>query len=386
MSFGHPAPAADAARDPGGDRALPARRAAPDALRGPLHERRRARRGRRGGPPVAALADGGGLPARARDALRGASHGRTCTGRGERQRDRRARARRVGLDAGAVDVKPTRLVAAQRALHTFLDKVPSRLKVGLVALRRRGARWRRRRRPTTSSSSQAIDNAGFFRGFGGTAIGDAIATAVQVGLRSAGVEGKLRSALQGTRSSRRTSPPRQPAASTLVSILFLSDGTQTRGNLQPLAGCRAREAAGMPVYTVALGTPATRRMRGYPARRSRRREPGRRLRRRPRPRPRRSSPDPTTLPRANARRRVLALGSSSDGAARGHRPGRVRRDGATRVGPRLRTLWAPRHCPGGRPHGWHVIASLRSSWRSRRSVLVPARAHRQRLALGGCAA
>ena len=32
----------------------------------------------------------------------------------------------------AVDVKPTRLTAAQRALHTFLEKVPKRLKVGLV--------------------------------------------------------------------------------------------------------------------------------------------------------------------------------------------------------------------------------------------------------------
>src|SRR5262249_11739206 len=32
----------------------------------------------------------------------------------------------------AIDVKPTRLAAAQRALHTFLDKVPPRLKVGLV--------------------------------------------------------------------------------------------------------------------------------------------------------------------------------------------------------------------------------------------------------------
>jgi Ca-activated chloride channel family protein len=32
----------------------------------------------------------------------------------------------------AIDVKPTRLVAAQRALHTFLDEVPPGLKVGLV--------------------------------------------------------------------------------------------------------------------------------------------------------------------------------------------------------------------------------------------------------------
>jgi Ca-activated chloride channel homolog len=32
----------------------------------------------------------------------------------------------------AQDVRPTRLAAAQRALHAFLAKVPARLKVGLV--------------------------------------------------------------------------------------------------------------------------------------------------------------------------------------------------------------------------------------------------------------
>jgi len=41
----------------------------------------------------------------------------------------------------------------------------------------------------------------------------------------------------------------------LVSILFLSDGAQTRGTLQPLDGAERARAAGIPVYTVALGTP-----------------------------------------------------------------------------------------------------------------------------------
>jgi Ca-activated chloride channel family protein len=41
----------------------------------------------------------------------------------------------------------------------------------------------------------------------------------------------------------------------LVSILFLSDGAQTRGQLLPLEGADRAKAAGIPVYTVALGTP-----------------------------------------------------------------------------------------------------------------------------------
>jgi Ca-activated chloride channel homolog len=41
----------------------------------------------------------------------------------------------------------------------------------------------------------------------------------------------------------------------LASILFLSDGHQTRGYLEPLQGAARAKAAGIPVYTVSLGTP-----------------------------------------------------------------------------------------------------------------------------------
>ena len=40
-----------------------------------------------------------------------------------------------------------------------------------------------------------------------------------------------------------------------MSILFLSDGAQTRGLLQPLEGARIAKEANFPVYTIALGTP-----------------------------------------------------------------------------------------------------------------------------------
>ena len=93
----------------------------------------------------------------------------------------------------AQDVKPTRLVAAQQALHTFLNKVPARLKVGLILF---AGEAEVATPPTTDHAlvSEAVDEADYFRGFGGTAIGDAIATAVRVGLRSAGIQGKSVSA------------------------------------------------------------------------------------------------------------------------------------------------------------------------------------------------
>jgi len=166
----------------------------------------------------------------------------------------------------AQDVKPTRLVAAQKALHVFLGKVPPRLKIGLILF---AGEAEVSTPPTTDHAlvSEAIDQTDFFRGFGGTAIGDAIALAVQVGLRSVGVQGESVSALQPARSLaayRPTAAKPRRSASTLVSILFLSDGHQTRGILRPLQGAAKARAAGIPVYTVSLGTTGNTTLRGFP--------------------------------------------------------------------------------------------------------------------------
>lgn len=169
----------------------------------------------------------------------------------------------VSGSMNAQDVKPTRLVAAQRALHVFLKKVPPRLKVGLILF---AGEPEVATPPTTDHAlvSEAIDNAGEFNGFGGTAIGDALAMAVKVGLRSAGLTGTSTSALQASRNLASYVTESSKPASTLVSILFLSDGHQTRGFLPPLAGANRAKSAGIPVYTVALGTTGQTTMRGFP--------------------------------------------------------------------------------------------------------------------------
>jgi Ca-activated chloride channel family protein len=152
----------------------------------------------------------------------------------------------------AVDVKPTRLVAAQKALHLFIDKVPKRVKLGLILF---AGDAQVATPPTTDHDlvGSAVDDAGFFGGFGGTAIGDAIALAVQVGIRSAGLQGAGSSALSGSRQPA-SYVAAAPTKSSLVSVLFLSDGHQNRGVIQPLEGARRAKSAGVPVYTVALGT------------------------------------------------------------------------------------------------------------------------------------
>jgi Ca-activated chloride channel family protein len=58
-----------------------------------------------------------------------------------------------------------------------------------------------------------------------------------------------------TRSLAQATPTPDAAETSPVSILFLSDGAQTRGLLQPLQGAALAKRAGFPVYTIALGTP-----------------------------------------------------------------------------------------------------------------------------------
>ena len=142
----------------------------------------------------------------------------------------------------AEDVKPTRLAAAQRAIHTFLDKVPGNVRVGLVLF---AGTPIVATPPTTDHDlvGRAVDSAGDVNPFGGTAIGDALAAAVRLGRQVAGTAGGQQ-ALGGARTLAAESGIATTHAP--VSILFLSDGHQNRGDLQPLQGAARAKAAGLP--------------------------------------------------------------------------------------------------------------------------------------------
>ena len=144
----------------------------------------------------------------------------------------------------AKDVKPTRLAAAQEALRRFLDRAPDKLRVGFVVF---AGDAQVATPPTTDHDlvAEAVTEVGRFQTFGGTAIGDALSAAVQL-IQDTLSEGKQTIAL-------RTAPAEESKG--LASILFLSDGAQTRGILQPFEGADMAKEAGVPVYTVALGTP-----------------------------------------------------------------------------------------------------------------------------------
>jgi Ca-activated chloride channel homolog len=160
-------------------------------------------------------------------------------------------------DSGSMqadDINPTRLAAAQDAVRAFLDKAPSRLRVGLVVF---AGEPQVATPPTTDHAlvRAAVDTIGEFPGFGGTAIGDALAAAVELARQSAPAANPAATTTGKTIAFRLAAPAPAPAKDPTVSILFLSDGAQTRGTLQPLDGAARAKAAGIPVFTIALGTP-----------------------------------------------------------------------------------------------------------------------------------
>lgn len=133
----------------------------------------------------------------------------------------------------AADVKPTRLGAAQAAMGTFVHKLPSHFRIGLVSF---STEPNVLVAPTTDRDlmQEGIDS---LLPEAGTALGDGLAVATSVATASVGPNAK------------RGKDGHVPAA-----IVLLSDGAQTRGVLQPLDGAALARKAGIPVYTIALGT------------------------------------------------------------------------------------------------------------------------------------
>jgi Ca-activated chloride channel family protein len=127
----------------------------------------------------------------------------------------------------ATDVQPNRLVAAKQAARAFLDKVPARVNVGVMAFNQTPAILAA---PSTDRNA-ARDAIAKMTPSGGTASGEAIATAV-IALRA--------------KNSATQQPP--PAA-----IVLLSDGKSTSGR-SAVQAAQAAANAGIRVYTVALGT------------------------------------------------------------------------------------------------------------------------------------
>jgi Ca-activated chloride channel family protein len=126
----------------------------------------------------------------------------------------------------ATDVAPSRVTAALDAGEAFLDKVPKRVRVGGVVFDNVAEAVQS---PTTDRATlrEALKQA--MKPSGGTATGDALAASLQM---------------------IRTSGKKAPGA-----VVLLSDGKETHGR-DPLPVADEAKKAGIPIYTVALGTAA----------------------------------------------------------------------------------------------------------------------------------
>jgi Ca-activated chloride channel homolog len=129
----------------------------------------------------------------------------------------------------ATDVPPSRLDAAKSAASSFLDRLPERFRVGLASF---SSTVRVLEEPTEDRDAvrTSLDS---LEGDVGTALGDAILASVELAP---------------------TSEEQERAGKPLFAVLLLSDGANSTGS-EPLAILDEAKEAGVPIYTIALGTP-----------------------------------------------------------------------------------------------------------------------------------
>jgi Ca-activated chloride channel family protein len=132
----------------------------------------------------------------------------------------------------ATDVSPTRLVAARKAADRFLEHVPEKFRVGVITFSD-GAQVLV---PPTQDHALVRQSLDGLVADGGTAIGDAIALGPEL------------------RRERLISNEQPEAGKPALVMLLLSDGSPSPESMDPIEAAKKAKAAGIPVYTIALGT------------------------------------------------------------------------------------------------------------------------------------
>ena len=127
------------------------------------------------------------------------------------------------------DVEPTRLDAARNAAKQFMADVPEKFRIGIVSFATRAVVAL----PPTADRELAGRALDTLKSGEGTAIGDAVALALQIGRRQREDDGSI--------------PP--------TSVLVISDGARDGGILDPDEAADRARKLGVPIYTVLVGTP-----------------------------------------------------------------------------------------------------------------------------------
>jgi Ca-activated chloride channel family protein len=153
----------------------------------------------------------------------------------------------VSGSMNAEDVDPTRLAAAKKSANDLVAILPGKFQIALVAF----ASTVRTIVPPTTDRELLAAGIESLTAVGGTAMGDAIVQAVDIGkLPPPNDELEDGATPAPGRDEEQDSEDKHPAV-----IVLLSDGFNSVGQYLPIDAANIALAENIPVYTVALGTP-----------------------------------------------------------------------------------------------------------------------------------
>jgi len=133
------------------------------------------------------------------------------------------------LSMSSQDVRPSRLIAAQRAAQAFVDGMPKKFRVGVIGFAGRAYVAV----PPTEERGLVRTALKSLRPGQGTALGDAVALGSRLARAERTTDGRI--------------PP--------TAMLVISDGAQMSGRTTPDAAAAQAKSLHIPVYTVVVGTP-----------------------------------------------------------------------------------------------------------------------------------
>lgn len=160
----------------------------------------------------------------------------------------------------ATDVSPSRLDAARASALSFIDQLPEKVRVGIVSFASQPTTLVS---PTTDRAQlKAAINSLTARD--GTAMGDALMQVLDIAekIQKDAPETPDASSSPNTAASPDPAasgapklPIDQPSNQPLVAAILLSDGSNSVGDAEPLDAATRAKTLGVPIYTIALGTP-----------------------------------------------------------------------------------------------------------------------------------
>jgi Ca-activated chloride channel family protein len=133
------------------------------------------------------------------------------------------------LSMSSQDVRPSRLIAAQRAAQAFVDGMPKKFRVGVIGFSGRAYVAV----PPTEERGLVRSALRSLKSGQGTALGDAVALGSRLARAERTSDGKI--------------PP--------TAMLVISDGAQMSGRTTPAVAAAQARSLHIPVYTVVVGTP-----------------------------------------------------------------------------------------------------------------------------------